>query len=431
MPALPRLAGPSGTCHAPTRRAAIRASIQASRHRVTAPARGGAPSAERRAAPKATALGKTAKTTATAGQKPDGKADYRQDRYRARAWLSTVTALPRVSACGRVSVIEGGEVLLKVSTVADGTRRAGFGGLSTCGSVWACPVCSAKVAAERIQEVESLLAWNAARGGSVALATFTVSHNAGHGFKSLREALRVGWKHIADSGTWKRTRKEIGMDGYVKAIDVTHTNTGGWHPHIHVLMAFDGPVSQEMVSDWADELYGLWSRGLAKIGMTASRKHGVDLRLGTGALDGLGQYLNKLTYETAGGRFKKGRKNDDGIVSRTPFEILDDAIATGLESDWALWFEFERASKGLRQIGWSQHLKERVGVEDKSNEEIAEEDEKGETVAIVTPRAWKKLYWHASELLTVLEQGGPEVALGWMDYRGLSYELGRAFEGAG
>jgi hypothetical protein len=422
MPASTRLADPSPSRHALNRRAVIDASIQASRHGVSAPARGGAPSAGRRSAPEASALGNNAKTTAAAGQSP--VVSRRKDRYGSRAWLSTVTTLPRVSRCGRVSVIEGGEVILKSTTAADGSRQAGYGGLATCGSVWVCPVCSAKIAAQRTQEIENLLAWNAARGGSVALATFTMRHHTGHRLKSLRKALTAAWKHMTGSRAWKAERKALGMDGYVRAIEVTYGDNG-WHLHIHMLTLFDGPVSQELVSGWSDELYEIWARGLARSGMEASREHGVDVRLGTGALDGLGKYLSKLTYEAAGGRFKQGRKG-----GRTPFEILDDAINTGLADDFDAWFEYEHASKGMRQITWSQGLKARVGVDDKSDEEIAEEDEHGETVAVITPSAWKTLYWNAAELLDVLEQGGPDVALKWLDHRGLVYELGRSFDGS-
>jgi hypothetical protein len=183
-------------------------------------------------------------------------------------------------------------------------------------------------------------------------------------------------------------------------------------------------VSQESVSAWSDELYELWAAGLAKSNMEASRTHGVDVRLGKGALDGLGKYLAKLTFETAGGRFKKGRKG-----GRTPFELLDDAINTGLADDFEAWLEWEQASKGMRQITWSRGLKALVNVDDQTDEQIAEEEEKGETIAVITPSAWRQLYWHAAELLTVLEQGGPDVALGWLDYRGMAYDVGRHLDG--
>src|SRR5690606_4655308 len=221
---------------------------------------------------------------------------------------------------------------------------------------------------------------------------------------------------------WKQTRKDLGCDGYVRALECT-IGENGWHLHAHVLLVFDGPVSQEMVADWTDELYGLWSDGLALNNTEASREHGVDVRAGSGALDGPGKYLSKLTYEAAGGRFKKGRKG-----GRTPFELLDDAINDGLADDFDRWFEWEHGSKGMRQLTWSRGLKERVGVDEADDEEIAEEDEGGATIAHIAPSSWKWLYWRAAEVLTVLEQGGVETALAWLDYHGVVYELGKRYD---
>lgn len=427
MPASPRVEHSSPNRQRQTRDGA---SSSVEIHRVperAAMSAGAGPQAERRAdcsRLRREPLGNHANNAATPGHGATGQeGNRRSDRYRARQWLSEVTGLKRVGRCGRVSVIEGGEVLLKVSG-DEGNRQAGFGGLSTCGSVWACPVCSAKIAARRTTELEQILTWNANRGGSVALGTFTMKHHPGHSLKKLRKALSEAWRHITESRTWKSERKALGMDHYVRAIECTD-GENGWHPHIHLLMLFDGPISQELVDEFTADLYELWSDGLAKNEITASREHGVDVRMGTGALDGLGKYLSKLTYEAAGGRFKRGRKG-----GRTPFELLDDAINDGLASDFDRWFEWEQGSRGMRQLVMSRDLKKLALVEEIKDEEIAEEDEGGETIARITPSAWRTVYWRAAELLTICEQGGPEVALQWMDYRNLLYEVPEPSYGA-
>ncbi|MCD2198057.1 hypothetical protein LQ327_32265 [Actinomycetospora endophytica] len=58
-------------------------------------------------------------------------------------------------------------------------RRAGFEGLVSCGSVWACPVCAAKVAAKRAEELAAVLDAVHAKGGSAFMLTMTIRHNAG------------------------------------------------------------------------------------------------------------------------------------------------------------------------------------------------------------------------------------------------------------
>lgn len=442
MPAPQRVTQSPDTRHEPgdtatsrfrSRRDAVLESIQRRNERASAaPAR--RPKAEAPAGAggrrSRSPLGSNAKSTAapkTPGQEVgDTDETRRASRYRARRWLSTVTNLDRISKCGRVSVIEGGEVLLKVTEGAGGKRHAGFGGLSTCSSVWTCPVCSAKIAARRTQEVEQLLAWNAARGGSVALATFTVSHNKHHRLRKLREAVLGGWSFITDARMWKKERKKIGMDGYVRAIECTITEENGWHLHIHALMVFDGPVTQDHMDEWSDDLYELWSRGVGQFGMTASRKRGVDVRIGTGALDGMGQYLAKLTYETAGQRWKKGKGQplaDGRSSSRTAFQLLDDVLLYGRADDVERWWEWEQDSKGMQQIMWSRGLKKKVLVEDVTDEEIAEDDQKGDTVMIISPSAWKTVYkGQATDLLEAVEIS-TERAFDWMDEQQLAYEV--------
>lgn len=441
MPATPRVTQSPDTRHEHgataksrfrSRRDAVLESIQRRNERASAaPAR--RPKAEAPAGAggrrSRSPLGSNAKTTAapkTPGQEvADTDETRRASRYHARRWLSTVTNLDRISKCGRVSVIQGGEVLLKVTETADKKRHAGFGGLSTCASVWVCPVCSAKIAAQRTQEIEKLLAWNAARGGSVALATFTMSHTSHDRLRQLRDALQGAWSHITDARLWKKERKKIGMDGYVRAIECTITEDNGWHLHIHVLMIFDGPVTQEHMDEWTDDLYSLWSDGLAQFGMTASRKRGVDVRIGTGVLDGLGKYLSKLTYETAGQRWKKGKGQplaDGRSSSRTPFQLLDDVLLYGRADDMERWWEWEKGSKGMRQLQWSDGLKKKVLVEEVTDQDAAEADAGGDTVMIISPTAWKTVYkGKATELLEAAEISTDQ-AFEWMDERDLAYE---------
>jgi hypothetical protein len=308
---------------------------------------------------------------------------------------------------------EDGEVYLKA-----GGSSAGYGGLVTCGSVWACPVCSAKITAQRAVELTKLIEWNAARGGSVGLLTLTMQHHRGQRLRELRRALTTAWRHVTSSRGWKEAKKDLGLDGYVRAIEATDGDNG-WHLHIHCLLLFDGPVSDAMVDLLADEVWTRWSAGLAKSGMTALRKRAVDVRIGDHALETLGKYINKIVFEAVGGRWKKGRKN-----GRTPFEILADFLATGLMDDYERWAEWEQGSKGMRQLTWSRGLKARVGVDDKTDEEIAEEEsEQGETIAVLPARTWRHVYPIADQLLDVTETGGPDAAYAWLDRLGLPYDV--------
>jgi hypothetical protein len=52
-------------------------------------------------------------------------------------------------------------------------KTTSYSGLQTCGSVWACPVCSAKIAERRRVEIMAAMAAHKAAGGWVNLLTLT------------------------------------------------------------------------------------------------------------------------------------------------------------------------------------------------------------------------------------------------------------------
>ena len=83
------------------------------------------------------------------------------------------SSLPRCRKCGRVPIASG------VSMV-DNAGVAHYRGLATCGSIWACPVCSAKIRNARALEIaEAAGNWHRA-GNTVLMVTFTVPHDIGH-----------------------------------------------------------------------------------------------------------------------------------------------------------------------------------------------------------------------------------------------------------
>jgi hypothetical protein len=74
-------------------------------------------------------------------------------RFAGRSALRLVTQNSRCYDCGRESVQVGGQVGVRLT---DG-GVVGFAGLSSCGAAWLCPVCNAKVMAERADRPSQLL----------------------------------------------------------------------------------------------------------------------------------------------------------------------------------------------------------------------------------------------------------------------------------
>lgn len=438
MPAPTTVATPTDTRHASDQRGGTSASNPRTAREHNAPDPGGAalPQAsasdsrgEGAAGAHAPALGNPQKVRPSQVSRDDQR--RRDAAYSARRYCWQLSSLSRVRACGRDAVDE--DVSVKLTWDGDGNRTAGFGGVETCGNGAACPVCSRKIASKRVQELAQLIRWNAERGGTVALATFTLQHTKGTTLRAERQAHRRAWRHMTNSRRWKEARAELGCDGYVRGVDCTHTEDNGWHLHQHVLLIFDGPISPEMARGFEDDLFAIWAKGLAKSGFTASREHGADVKVGKQALEQMGRYVAKLAFETGGARWKKKRGAKSG---RTPWEILDDVIAStgnlrrlgskraitsANAADLGLWNEWEEAMQGMHMVEWSKGLKDRVGVNDETDEQIAADDGGGEILAYLPSATWRAIRHEAEDLLAVAETDGPDAALAWLRARRLPY----------
>lgn len=335
---------------------------------------------------------------------------------RRRLW--ELSGLARVRSCGRVARTESGGPTLRVSGDATAGRSAGFAGLVSCGSVWSCPCCARKIGAQRAGEIRDVVTAVHAERGSAALVTLTLRHHAGQRLSDLWEALRYGWSRVTSGGAYTRETERFGVLGWVAAVEVTH-GEAGWHPHLHVLVLFDTPMSADMIEELGGRWFQRWERALARRGVDAvAHRGGLDARavaVTPDASGALGVYLSKIAMEVTGGAGKDGRYG-----SRSPFAILRDGLATGLADDIETWWEWEAASHGRRQLTWSRGVRERfaLGAED-TDEEIAERDVGGDDLIALPAETWSVVRDQAEDLLSAAERDGLTGATAWLAVRGL------------
>lgn len=355
----------------------------------------------------------------------------RAEAYSARAVLWTDSTLKRVRLCGHHSVRRSGVVAVRLSYSA-GHAVAGYAGVATCGSVWACPVCARKIAAARQVELETAIGRWEALGGCVALATFTVSHQQGQALGSVWDAVSAGWNAVTGGRVWKRNARDYGIEGWARVVEVTN-GAAGWHVHVHAALFLHHGLGAWARAGLTDSLLARWRRGIAKHGFTASAEHGADVRMchGRDARRLLADYFTKGSYEPSGdagalaalevtrGDLKRSRGH-----SRTPFGILADFIASGDVADWELWAEWEAGSKGRRQMTWCRGLRDLLRLTaERTDDEIAAE-EMGSAVddVVLLPReTWNVLRWRGFLLLDVLETGGVVAGRAWLDTHGLAW----------
>lgn len=301
----------------------------------------------------------------------------RRERYRLRDTLQAITANPRVAKCGRCRVRPSVEVHLGPN------GRAHYSGLASCGSVWLCPVCAAKVDARRAEEVSGILQRHLDAGGGAYFITLTLPHHSGDRLTATRRLVSRAWQLLQRGTPWLRLKARLGVVGFIRALEVTHGGNG-WHPHLHILVLTTAPLSPEAQTALDAYAFAKWCDGVTAQGHALPTRDGFRLEV-VGSAD-VGAYVTKMgaALELTHGAHKKGRR-----ASRTPFQILADFQAGGDEADLALWLEYERATKGARRLTWSRGLKAQYAVPEVSDEELAQAEVGGELVAAISADEWR------------------------------------------
>lgn len=280
-----------------------------------------------------------------------------------------------------------------------------YGGLMTCGSVWACPICSGKISERRRAELRPALKTWRNQGGEVLMLTLTVPHTASMSALGLVDELLHQVK-LFNSGKYALKTLVPGYVGQIRALEVTH-GANGWHPHLHVLLILDRKLSEEEVKALQDRLYARWSARIRKAGLGRPNRHALSLQDGSAAdayvakwgKDPRWSAAEEVTKQVS----KRGRSG-----GRTPFALLEDSLSGDAQAG-ELFREFVQAFKGRQQFVWSPGLRDRLGlaVERTDEEEAAAVDALDELLARISDEDWANVRAHdlRGELLEVARTG--------------------------
>jgi hypothetical protein len=322
----------------------------------------------------------------------EGRSGGRRRRYARRSILWNESSLSRVRKCGR---IRHGELV----GVRAGANGGGFSGLVTCGSVWACPVCNAKIAAVRRLEVGAAVAAWMARGGAVIFMTRTLRHHKGQRLSDLWTGLAGAWRSMLGGQHWKKRGDTLGLHGLLRVIETT-TGRNGWHVHVHSLLFVAGTVTDDQVEDFGGWSAARWSRAVVRQKLPAPLAIGQDVRVIRDVRDSaLADYLAKMDE---GGRpadalgleltHTQSKTARDAHSTRPVWDLLTD-VAAGDADALDLWHEWEAASKGRKQLFWSRGLRrDLLGATPEREDEVIASEEAGDRDLLwITPDGWASL----------------------------------------
>lgn len=318
----------------------------------------------------------------------------------------------RISCCMRCLAYGKDRVEIQKHEVK---ARARFRGLMKCDSVWVCPVCSSVITERRKDELH--LAVDAAKhlGLEMFMVTYTLRHAAGDDLRQTLETLLNAYRYARAGAPGMRIRKRYGIRGSIKALEVTHGESG-WHPHLHEILFLNGDTVHKFTRiDLENTLRDRWQDQVERFGGDVIREIGVRVDRGDSYV---AEYVAKFGHEPKETRWSieaevakspvKTARSKDG---RTPFALLEDSM-NGDEPAGRLFIDYAHAFKGRAQLIWSPGLAALLGVDVLKDPEANEESEtqKYFTLAFIEREDWFRVLRQdvRGELLEVASEGDIE-----------------------
>lgn len=348
-----------------------------------------------------------------------------------RATVRNISQVARVRKCGHTVRRAAGVGIVADLKLAPENRIAGFRGLYSCASVWACPRCSAVIGIQRAKDVrEALQKWrnkgaNIPQGrlvpvqgplliddyfdkntgeeiepkrkrkmlmedvwhdpGDAAFLTLTIRHRRKDQLVVLWETISTAWEKLTrGNSTLKRH-----VPAYIRAAELTY-GKNGWHLHLHVLLFVKkgwGGTKDDLEKK-RQSIFSSWIQIIHDLNFTVTPK-GLDLRMLSNAqdedqvIDRMAQYLTKesatwdVAQEMTAAKIKKALGEN---LSMHQILALIHADLNGMKSGYttkeltqlaAVYMEFELSSHGKRQLTWSRGAKSGLLDHDMTDEELA------------------------------------------------------------
>jgi hypothetical protein len=319
-----------------------------------------------------------------------------------------------------------------------GGGRAVWSGITICGKVWACPICAPKIQEQRRWEIDQAMDWAYRNDLKVVMVTLTVPHKRWHKVADLLKQQQEALTRLRSGKRAKAFRERIGHRGLIRALELTH-GENGWHPHTHELwfVEDDQPADPQAAENWGKEfrteVLSMWERACVAAGLLDPAKESQVKTFRRRSVDVMdrasrGAYLAKLAdampdgadrqkakaeshwgadREMASASTKQGRAE-----GRTPPQILagasDSPTNVDRRRDGAIWLDEIDALRGRPWLFWSKGLKKECGLDETTDEDVAEsetESEEQEPIPVVCfdKKAWKAVRDHQAARALVLD----------------------------
>lgn len=304
------------------------------------------------------------------------------------------------------SVIASHVVVLHSSSVS----KAHFCNLATCGSVWACPVCSAKISERRKLEIVHASNLHKEVGGGLYMVTMTWAHSRHDDLAKMVKVSRETLVRLRTRASYLRNLKDINYVGMIRAFEVTHGDANGWHPHFHELWFLKKKLTHFQLEVWRNVLFEQWRAQCVRSGLgEPNRTAGIMIIEAESAAEYVAKFGNSPRWdvgcELTKLQVKRGRNG-----SRSPWDLLR-LYWEGEHRFFYLFQEYIEAFFGLSQVHWSRGLKQAFGIQEMNDEALAKVHEvDAYEICRIAKENWKKVLAQPFEaralILKLAEMGG-------------------------
>jgi hypothetical protein len=274
--------------------------------------------------------------------------------------------------------------------VLDRRGRASARGVRTCGSVWACPLCSGRIWAKRSRELLHLLCAAREHEVAVGFVTLTMRHRRRDPLRHLWDAMAPALADAMGSGSRevRKLRDELGVLGMARRIEATWSDEHGWNLHVHLLV-FAENGGKASLDALAAAMFSAWQSRLVREGRVApNRRHGLQAKV----VD-LSRAEEEIAgYLTSAGSFAHATALADRVGesgrhgNRTPWQLLLDA-QSGDGGAARRWAEWEQVSKGRR--AWDCRSPQLRRLMDEHPEPAEDMPPPPDPVARISDSGWK------------------------------------------
>ncbi len=235
---------------------------------------------------------------------------------------------------------------MTVKVMADSKGGSWFRGLHVCGSVWTCPVCSARISDFRRAELQKGIDNAVKYGRGVSMVTLTFSHQREQPLADVLGGFGRALRRLKSGRAFAALQDRFNIRGEIRALEVTH-GRAGWHPHTHSLTFTQAPMDDYTMGRLHVALFMLWRRACAAEGLgIPTFANGVQIQGASAAADYVGKW--GFATELAKSHLKRAKRG-----GRNPWQLLAAAHHGDKRAGW-LFCEFADEFSGKRQLFWSR-----------------------------------------------------------------------------